>query len=136
MSDTQTIALIDVSATLHLGVTAEERARTQTILVSVALSLADPPSYTGEPGLTETVDYDHIIHFIRDGLAGAGGIKLIETVADRVADHCLNLSPRIMEAEVTVRKPSVLTAPSMVSVTIKRTTGPAQRRQTLHLASE
>jgi len=116
----RSIALVDVSTTLHLGVSTEERARPQTVLVSVSLSLFDPPPFTGDPRLSQTVDYDDIIHFIRDGLHQENGIELIETIADRVAAHCLALSPRIAEAEVTVKKPSVLAMPSMVSVTIKR----------------
>jgi dihydroneopterin aldolase len=134
MPDTQTIALLDVSATLHLGVGAEERARQQTVLVSVSIELIDPPIFTGAPSIADTVDYDDIIHFIRDGLNG--GIGLIETVADRVADHCLGLSPRIARAEVTVKKPSVLTAPSMVAVTIRRTADPSRLRQQLRVAQE
>jgi FolB domain-containing protein len=136
MSDTQTITLSDISATLHLGVSTEERARAQTVLVNVSIQLTDPPSFTGEPALSDTVDYDHIIHYIRDALPKEGEVKLIETVADRVAAHCMSLSPRITESEVTVKKPSVLTAPSMVSVTIRRTSDPAKRRQQLHVASE
>lgn len=136
MSDTQTITLSDVSATLHIGVGGEERARAQTVLVTVTIHLVEPPSFTGEPALHDTVDYDHIIHYIRDALPKEGQVKLIETVADRVAAHCMALSPRITDAEVTVKKPSVLTAPSMVSVTIRRTSDPAKRRQQLHVAKE
>ena len=134
MPDTQTIALTDISATLHLGVSAEERSRQQTVLVCVSLQLADPPSFTGEPAITETIDYDHIIHYVRDALPGEGEVALIETIADRVAAHCLALSPRVTEAEVMVKKPSVLTAPGMVAVTIRRTADPAKRRQHLHVA--
>jgi dihydroneopterin aldolase len=136
MSDTQTISLFDVSATLHLGVGAEERARAQTVLVTVALQLADPPAFTGDPPLSETIDYDDVIHYIRDALPGEGEIALVETIADRVAAHALALSPRITSAEVTVKKPSVLTAPGMVAVTIRRTADPLKRRQALHVATD
>jgi dihydroneopterin aldolase len=136
MTDTQSIALTDISATLHLGVSAEERARSQTVMVSVGIRLSDPPAYTGEPHLKDTVDYDEIIHYIRDALPGEGEVALIETIADRVAAHCLALSPRIIDAEVTVKKPSVLTAPGMVSVTIRRSADPSRRRQQLHIAGE
>lgn len=136
MSDTQTISLFDVSATLHLGVSPEERARAQTVLVTVALQLADPPAFTGDAQLSETIDYDDVIHYIRDALPGEGPISLIETIADRVAAHALALSPRVSSAEVTVKKPSVLTAPGMVAVTIRRTADPVKRRQALHVASD
>jgi dihydroneopterin aldolase len=134
MADTQTIAITDVTTAIRLGVDAGERAREQSVLVSVALMLADPPSYAGEASLEETVDYSDVIAFIRHDLPLQGEIALIETVADRVATHCLALSPRIVAADVTVKKPSVLAAPGMVSVTLHRTADPASRRQHLHLA--
>jgi len=106
------------------------------VMVTVAIRLSDPPAYTGGPLLTDTVDYDEIIHYIRDALPNEGEVVLVETIADRVAAHCLALSPRIIDAEVTVKKPSVLTAPGMVSVTIRRAADPALRRQHLHVAGE
>lgn len=136
MSDTQVITLTDVITALRLGVSKGERAREQSVLIGVAINLADPPSFAGAPTIADTVDYDDIIRYIREALPKEGEIKLIETVADRIADHCLALSPRIVAAEVTVKKPSVLTSPGMVSVSIRRTADPAKRRQQLHVAGE
>lgn len=134
MADTQTIHIADVISALRLGVSEGERGREQSVLVSVAVSLTDPPSYAGNPTIADTVDYDDIIRYIRDGLPREGDIKLIETVADRVAAHCLALSPRIVAADVTVKKPSVLMSPGMVSVSIHRGADPGKRRQALHVA--
>lgn len=134
MADTQTIRLTDVISALRLGVSEGERGREQSVLVSVAVSLIDPPSFAGAPALSDTVDYDDIIRYIRDGLPREGDIKLIETVADRVAAHCLALSPRIVAADVTVKKPSVLMSPGMVSVSIHRSADPGKRREALHVA--
>jgi dihydroneopterin aldolase len=136
MSDTQIITLTDVITALRLGVSAGERVREQSVLVTVAINLADPPSFSGAPTIADTVDYGDIIRYIRETLPTEGEIKLIETVADRIADHCLALSPRIVAAEVTIKKPSVLASPGMVSVSIRRTADPAKRRQHLHVAGE
>lgn len=136
MSDTQIITLTDVVTALRLGVSAGERSREQSVLISVAISLLDPPSFIGKPHLSDTVDYDDIIHYIRETLPTEGQIKLVETVADRIAEHCLALSPRIVAADVTVKKPSVLVAPGMVQVCIRRKADPARRRQALHVAGE
>jgi dihydroneopterin aldolase len=136
MTDTQTITLSDVITALRLGVSEGERGREQSVLVSVAVSLADPPSFAGAPALSDTVDYDDIIRYIREALPKEGEIKLIETVADRIAEHCLALSPRIVAADVTVKKPSVLVSPGMVQVSMRRTADPAKRRQALHVAGE
>jgi dihydroneopterin aldolase len=136
MSDTQVITLTDVITALRLGVSKGERAREQSVLVTVSINLADPPSFTGAPTIADTVDYDDIIRYIREALPKEGEIKLIETVADRIADHCLALSPRIVAAEVTIKKPSVLASPGMVSVSMRRTADPTKRRQQLHVAGE
>lgn len=136
MADTQTITLTDVITALRLGVSEAERGREQSVLVSVSVALENPPSFAGHPGIADTVDYDDIIRYIRDGLPREGEINLIETIADRVATHCLALSPRIVCADVTVKKPSVLMSPGMVAVSIRRSADPAKRRQQLHVAGE
>jgi dihydroneopterin aldolase len=134
MADTQTIQITDVITALRLGVSEAERGREQSVLVSVAVRLSDPPSFAGNPTIADTVDYDDIIRYIRDALPREGDIALIETVADRIASHCLALSPRITAADVTVKKPSVLVSPGMVAVSIHRSADPAKRRQALHVA--
>jgi dihydroneopterin aldolase len=136
MADTQTIRITDVITALRLGVSEAERGREQSVLVSVAVEIGEPPSFAGAATLADTVDYDDIIRYIRDALPREGDIALIETVADRVAAHCLALSPRIIAADVTVKKPSVLVAPGMVAVSIHRTADPGKRRQALHVAGE
>ena len=120
MSHQQTIHVSDVPCALHLGVSDAERARVQTILVSATLTLADPPSFTKGADLTHTVDYGDLIGFIHEGIPARGPIKLVETVADAVAEYALALLDRVTAVEVTVKKPSVLSHPGMVAVTMRR----------------
>ena len=82
------------------------------------MALADPPAYPAHDRIGATVDYDRILHFIRDDLGAPA--HLIETLADRVAGHCLSLSERARWVEVTVKKPSVLSGDGLVAVTIRR----------------
>ena len=121
MADTQTIALTDMRVTLALGVTDAERRRPQDVLISVALDIDDP---TMSDRLGDTIDYDAIIGFVRDSLPGRAPLHLIETVADHVAAHVLEVSARIGAVTVTVKKPSVLPAPARVSVTLTRRRAP------------
>ena len=130
MADSQTIALSDVPVQLSLGVGAPERERPQEILVSVTLAVRAP----ARDQLADTIDYDAIIGFLREGLPANGAIHLIETVADRVATHVLTLSARVESVVVTVKKPSVLPAPAMVSVTLERHADAASRRHGLTIA--
>jgi dihydroneopterin aldolase len=117
----QTIDVTDVPCALHLGVSEAERAKVQTILVSATLTLADPPSFTQGADLEHTVDYGDLIGFIRDGIPARGPIKLVETVADAVAEFALASLDRVRHVAVTVKKPSVLSHPGMVAVTMRRT---------------
>jgi FolB domain-containing protein len=112
------IRIDDAKALVRVGVPEPERATPQEVRVSVTMALDDPPDYTRNDRIGATLDYDRIIHFIRDDLGAPA--HLIETLADRVAGHCLSLSARVRWVEVTVKKPSVLSGDGMVAVTIRR----------------
>jgi 7,8-dihydroneopterin aldolase/epimerase/oxygenase len=118
MSDLQIIRIDDAKALVRVGVPDPERAAQQEVRISVTLALSDPPHFPHHDRIGATVDYDRIIHFIRDDLGEPA--HLIETLADRVAGHCLNLSARAVWVEVTVKKPSVLSGDGLVAVTIRR----------------
>lgn len=118
MSDLQIIRIDDAKALVRVGVPDPERAVPQEVRISVALALGALPDFTMHDRIGATVDYDRIIHFIRDDLGEPA--HLIETLADRVAGHCLSLSDRALWVEVTVKKPSVLSGDGLVAVTIRR----------------
>jgi dihydroneopterin aldolase len=118
MADLQIIRIDDAKALVRVGVPDPERATPQEVRISVALALGDLPNFPSHDRIGATVDYDRIIHFIRDDLGEPA--HLIETLADRVAGHCLSLSERALWVEVTVKKPSVLSGDGLVAVTIRR----------------
>jgi 7,8-dihydroneopterin aldolase/epimerase/oxygenase len=118
MADLHIIRIDDAKALVRVGVPDPERANPQEVRISVSLALAEPPAYVTHDRIGATIDYDRILHFIRDDLGAPA--HLIETLADRVAGHCLSLSPRARWVEVTVKKPSVLSGDGMVAVTIRR----------------
>ena len=103
---------------VRVGVPEPERAAPQEVRISVTLCLGEAPDFVGQDRLSQTLDYDRIIHFIRDDLGAPA--HLIETLADRVAHHSLSLSSRAQWVEVTVKKPSVLRQDGVVAVTIRR----------------
>lgn len=118
MTDLQIIRIEDAKALVRVGVPDPERASPQEVRICVTLALGDPPAYSTHDRITATVDYDRILHFIRDDLDTPA--HLIETLADRVAGHCLSLSDRARWVEVTVKKPSVLSGDGVVAATIRR----------------
>ena len=118
MDALQIIRIDDAKAIVRVGVPEPERAAPQEVRISVTLALSEPPDYVTQDRIGATVDYDRILHFIRDDLGEPA--HLIETLADRVAGHCLSLSARSNWVEVTVKKPSVLSGDGLVSVTMRR----------------
>lgn len=118
MPNAHIIRIADASALVRVGVPDPERAAPQQVLISVAMGLDDPPDYQSNDRIGATLDYDRIIGFIREDLIEPA--HLIETLADRVAAHCLSLSKRAAWVEVTVKKPSVLQGDGLVSVTLRR----------------
>lgn len=118
MADAHIIRIEDASALVRVGVPDPERATPQQVLISVSLCLIQPPAYEHNDRIGATLDYDRIIGFIREDLSEPA--HLIETLADRVATHCLSLSERAAWVEVTVKKPSVLQGDGLVSVTLRR----------------
>jgi dihydroneopterin aldolase len=117
MADTVIIRVENAPAPACVGVSDAERARPQMLRVTVALTLEEPPDFRDHDRIGATVDYDRILAFLREGL---GEARLIETIAERIVDHCLALSPRAIAAEAIVEKPSVLNGEGHVSVTLKR----------------
>jgi len=118
MADTQIIRIEDARAQVQVGVPDPERTAPQEVLITVVVAFDDPPDFLSDDRLGATIDYDRIIHFIRDDLGAPA--HLIETLADRVVTHCLSLSSRVRWAEATVKKPSVLNGRGLVSVTLRR----------------
>jgi dihydroneopterin aldolase len=118
--DTQIIRVDEVRTQARVGVSEAERARPQPLTVSVTLTLTGPPDYEARDTLDATIDYDAVIGFVRDGLGRTPPARLIETLADRIAAHCLALSPKVRTATVTIVKPAVLGALGRVSVTLTR----------------
>lgn len=118
MDDLQLIRIDNAKALVRVGVPDPERATPQEVRISVTLALGHPPNYVEHDRIGATVDYDRVLRFIRDDLGAPA--HLIETLADRIASHCLSLSERVHWVEVTVKKPSVLSGDGMVSVTIRR----------------
>lgn len=101
------------------GVEPAERAQGQPFVVHVDLELDLAPAAASDD-LAETVDYGVLSKRIHDA-AVSGPYDLIETVAGRVLDVCLD-HRRVRAAEVTVEKPHApLPVPTAgVSVTLRR----------------
>jgi dihydroneopterin aldolase len=89
----------------HVGVTAEERATDQTIVVGLVLHL-DLAVAGSSDDLAKTVDYDAVCVRV-EGVVGAHDFHLIEAIAEEVASAVLR-DFGVAEIDVRVEKPGAL----------------------------
>lgn len=87
----------------HHGVLPHEREHGQRFVVDVALELDLTPAAASDD-LGDTVDYGVLAADVA-AIVGGEPSALIEAVAGRVADRCLE-DARVQAVEVTVHKPS------------------------------
>ena len=107
----------DLELAARIGVYASEHGRTQRIRVNVDLGAAE----SGEDGvddLDRVVDYSVIVDRVR-ALVAAGHVRLVETLAERIAAACLE-DPRILSARIRVAKLDIYPDASSVGVEIER----------------
>ncbi len=112
--------LLDAS----IGVYAHEHRQTQRIRVNVDLAVTEDPNAEAERALgredvEHVVDYQRVAQLVR-GTIRAGHIKLVETLAERIANGCLLLDRRIRIARVKIEKLEVFADAMAVGVTIER----------------
>jgi dihydroneopterin aldolase len=116
-----------------IGVYAAEHGRTQRVRINVDLAVADPGALPGGEAvgpdeLGRVVDYSAVVGAVR-GIVGAGHVRLVETLAERIAAACLG-DERILTARIRVEKLDIYPEAGGVGVEIER-----HRRGFVHGAS-
>jgi dihydroneopterin aldolase len=101
------------------GVYSRERQDGQEFVIDAVLGLDTRPAASGDD-LSRTVDYGVLAERLA-AVAGGEPVRLIETLAERLAWVCL-AEPAVAEVEITVHKPQApVTQPvADVAVTIHR----------------
>jgi dihydroneopterin aldolase len=94
------VCVRDLILPARIGIWSEEQGIAQRVRFTVELSVSPGGHRPGD--LSSVVSYDFIIDGIRDVIAG-GHVLLTETVAERVAEHCLS-HRRAVEVRVVVEK--------------------------------
>jgi len=114
------VSLAGLRVFAHHGVLAGERQDGQEFLIDAVLWL-DTRAAAAADDLSLAADYSAIAGRIV-ALAGDPPVRLIETLAQRLADGCL-AEPAVQEVEITVHKPHAPIRHQFadVSVTIRRT---------------
>ena len=120
MTELDRIELRGLRVFARHGVLASERRNGQEFVIDAVLWLDTRPA-AGSDDLSKTVDYGALANrLVR--LAEEPPVRLIETLAERLAADCLS-EPLVAEVEITVHKPQAPIAHpfSDVTVVIRRT---------------
>lgn len=121
----------DFTLAASIGVHPHEREAPQPIVVSLDLQVdaepADaapgdarfsPPERADDPAGDQVVCYESLTNMVTE-LVGGGHIDYVETLAERIAERCLE-DPRVLEALVRVEKPNAIAAAASAGVEILR----------------
>ena len=99
------ILLTDMVFHGHHGTLQAEHELGQPFVVSVELRLDLRPAGTSDD-LTKTVDYGEVHRLARDIVEGPP-VRLVETLAERIAAGTLEVHPEVEAVKVKVAKPHV-----------------------------
>jgi len=100
-----------------VGIFEVERRYEQRIHVSVDLDVID--DYDGlSDSLDDVLDYGSVIEAVRT-IVAQRHFSLIETLAERIAEACLN-DRRVTTARISVAKPDIVSGCAEVGIEIER----------------
>jgi len=107
----------DLVLEAHIGIFRTEEGRTQPIRINLDLTVTDdgPPN---ADRLEDVVDYHDVSMKIR-AIVAEGHVKLVETLAERIAAECLT-DPRVQVARIKIEKLAALEDAVSVGVEIER----------------
>jgi len=107
----------DLEIVASVGVFEVEHRYEQRIVINLDLAVRD--DYDGKSErLADVLDYSVIVAEV-EKTAQSRHFKLIETLAERVAEVCLS-DPRVVSARISVAKPDILPSCRSVGIEIER----------------
>ena len=111
------VFLRDLTLEAVIGVHKHEAVGPQQIIVNIALMVSLPERSLRDK-LSEVVDYEAIANGVRS-LIAQGHVKLVETLAERIAVFCLE-DMRVKSVLVRVEKPTAIEGARGAGVEIER----------------
>lgn len=118
------VFLRDLLLDAAIGVYASEHGRRQRIRINVDLAVEDDGARplsrapVGRDALPRVVDYAAVAARVR-AIVSAGHVRLVETLAERIAENCLE-DPRVAVARVRVEKLDIIPDAASVGVEVER----------------
>ncbi len=118
------VFLRDLVLSASIGVYPHEHAAPQRVRINVDLGVEDDGARAlsrarvGRDELSRVVDYEKVAATVR-GLVAAGHVRLVETLAERIAEACL-ADPRVHLARIRVEKLDIFADATSAGVEIER----------------
>ncbi len=118
------VFLRDLVLTASIGVFAHEHRAAQRIRVNVDLAVVDDGARgtsragVGRDELSRVVDYAVVADRVR-AIVAAGHIRLVETLAERIAEACLE-DMRVEQARIRIEKLDVFPDAESAGIEIER----------------
>ena len=106
----------DLVLSARIGVYQHEKLGTQRVRINLELICTEHPAIKDD--LNNVVNYAELVAQVR-ALVDAGHINLVETLADRIAQACLD-DRRVQTAKVRIEKLDVFPEADSVGVEIER----------------
>ena len=111
-----TVFVRDLVLSARIGVYQHEKLATQRVRINLELICTEHPAINDD--LNNVVNYAGLVDQVR-AIVDAGHINLVETLADRVAQACLD-DRRVQTAKVRIEKLDVFQEADSVGVEIER----------------
>ncbi len=111
------IRVCNLELACSIGIYEHERQRWQRVRINVELDVVDPGSFASQD-FGKVFNYETIVGGVKSIIA-EGHIELVETLAERIATHCLD-DPRSVSVRITVDKLDAYCEAEAVGVSIVR----------------
>jgi dihydroneopterin aldolase len=118
------VFLRDLVLSASIGVYPHEHAAPQRVRINIDLGVEDDGARAlsrvrvGRDDLSRVVDYEKVAATVRS-IVAAGHIRLVETLAERIAEACLT-DPRVHLARIRVEKLDIFADAASAGVEIER----------------
>ncbi len=118
------VFLRDLVLTASIGIYPHEHAARQRVRINVDLAVEDDSARAlsragvGRDELSRVVDYEQVADTVR-AIVASGHIKLVETMAERIAEACLG-DKRVHAARIRIEKLDIFADATSAGVEIER----------------
>ena len=114
----QRIHIEGLIITCLIGIREQELLQPQRIQIDIELVRREPDNPTND-NYERVICYQAVVEKVR-AMASDGKIKLVETLAERIADLCYADYPDLTSINVKIGKPDIFSDVSMVRVELER----------------